>query len=53
LSIDGYGAEFHLFLNGIALPQRRARLYDNALVLIRLIGCDAAIFALPGGEKIF
>lgn len=53
MSIDGYGAEFHLFLNRIALPQRRARLYDNALVLIRLIGCDEAIFAVPGRIKKF
>ena len=51
MSIDGYGADFQLFLNGIALLRRWARLYDNDLVLIRLDSCDDAIFAHLCGIK--
>ena len=45
MSIDGYGAEFHSFLDGMALMLRRARLCEMAPLLIRHISSDDAIFA--------
>jgi hypothetical protein len=51
LSIDGYSADFHSFFNGIVLLQRRARLCEMALVLIRFISFDDAIVAHLCEEK--
>jgi hypothetical protein len=44
LSIDGYGVDFHSFLDEIALVLRRARLCGMAPVSVRYISCDDAIF---------
>ena len=45
MSIDGYGVEFHSFLDEIALMLQPARLCGMALVLIWYTGCDHTIFA--------
>ena len=45
MSIDGYGVDFHSFLDEIALMLQPARLCGMALVLIWYTGCDHTIFA--------
>ncbi|MGD8990071.1 MAG: hypothetical protein PVI00_01325 [Desulfobacterales bacterium] len=47
MSIEGYGVEFHSFLDEIALMLQRARLCGKAPISGRYFSCDHAIFAHP------